>query len=197
MGPYVLVNRLLGIEFTLPAAMGSRKASHDARLQSIFEAHFDTVWRTLRRLGVPELVADDGAQQVFLVASRRLDEIDEGGERRYLLGVALRVASESRRAMRRRREVAMDAPALEALDAAAVHPRPDEALASKRALALLAGCLEKMPEKLRDAFVLFELEELSAPEVAQLLGVPIGTVASRVRLAREHIREDLGPRGGL
>ena len=182
--------------FALPAAMGSQKAAHDARLQSMFEAHFDTVWRALRRLGVPELGADDGVQQVFLVASRRLDEIEEGGERRYLLGIALRVASEARRAMRRRREVAMDGPVLQALDAAATGQNPDEILANKRELAMLAGCLENMPEKLREAFVLFELEELSAPEVARLLGVPLGTVASRVRLAREHIRESLGRRGG-
>src|SRR5579863_1176604 len=105
--------------FALPAAMGSQKAAHDARLQSMFEAHFDTVWRTLRRLGVPEPGADDGVQQVFLVASRRLDEIEEGCERRYLLGVALRVASEIRRAMGRRREIAMDASILEVLDAEA------------------------------------------------------------------------------
>jgi|HubBroStandDraft_1064217.scaffolds.fasta_scaffold28426_3 RNA polymerase sigma-70 factor, ECF subfamily len=197
MGPYVLVNRLLEMNLSLPVAMGSRKAEHEARLQSMFEAHFNTVWRTLRRLGVPEPGADDGAQQVFLVASRRLDEIEEGGERRYLLGVALRVASEIRRAMRRRREIAMDASMLEVLDAETVKQHPDEALANKRALLMLADCLQKMPEKLREAFVLFELDELSAPEVAQLLRVPIGTVASRVRLAREHIREHLGPRGAL
>jgi RNA polymerase sigma-70 factor (ECF subfamily) len=189
------VNRFLGVEFALPVAMSSRRATHDARLRSLVDAHFETVWRALRRLGVSELGADDGAQQVFLVVSRRLDEIEEGGERSYLLGVALRVASEIRRAVRRRREVPMDGPVLEPVDAAAAQQGPDEALDKKRALAMLAACLEEMPEKLREAFVLFELEELSAPEVAELLGVPVGTVASRVRLAREHIRKSLATRG--
>jgi RNA polymerase sigma-70 factor (ECF subfamily) len=157
--------------------------------------HFETIWRALRRLGVPEVGADDGVQQVFIVASRRFDEILEGGERRYLLGIALRVASEIRRAIRRRREVPMDAPVVEPFDPVAVQQHPDEMLDNKRALAMLAACLDQMPERLREAFVLFELEELSAPEVAQLLRVPIGTVASRVRLAREYIRKTLGNRG--
>jgi RNA polymerase sigma-70 factor (ECF subfamily) len=159
------------------------------------EAHFDTVWRALRRLGVPAGGADDGAQQVFLVASRRLHEIREGGERRYLLGIALRVASELRRALRRRREVPMDDATVEPLYATAGQEHPDELLENKRALAKLAACLDGMPHRLREAFVLFELEELSAPEVAQVLGVPIGTVASRVRRARDYVRTTLGGRG--
>ena len=189
------MNRFLGIEYALPVPMAARRAARDARLRSLVDAHFETVWRALRRLGVSELGADDGAQQVFLVVSRRLDEIQEGGERRYLLGVALRVASEIRRAIRRRREVPMEGPVAEPFEATATRLDPDEELDKKRALAMLAACLEEMPEKLREAFVLFELEELSAPEVAELLGVPVGTVASRVRLAREYIRKNLGTRG--
>jgi RNA polymerase sigma-70 factor (ECF subfamily) len=157
------------------------------------DTYFETVWRSLRRLGVPEADADDGAQQVFLVASRRLDEIEVGGERRYLLGIALRVASETRRTIRRRREVPLDVVVAD-LSVRGPH-RPDGMLEHKRLLALLAACLDEMPDKLRDAFVLFELEELNASEVAQVLGVPVGTVASRVRRAREHVRKNLARRG--
>jgi RNA polymerase sigma-70 factor, ECF subfamily len=193
------VDRSLVIERGLPQMMAARdatrNATRDVRFRSMVDAHFATVWRALRHLGVEEAGADDGAQQVFLVAARRLDEIREGGERQYLLGIALRVASEIRRAMRRRREVPIDAPAGEPFGMAAVQQLPDQALDTKRALAMLAACLEGMSEKLREAFVLFELEELSAPEVAHLLGVPVGTVASRVRLARDHIRETIGRRG--
>jgi RNA polymerase sigma-70 factor (ECF subfamily) len=189
------VNRS-GIGFALPVAIVSRETARDARVRAMVDAHFETVWRALRRLGVSELGADDGAQQVFLVASRRLDEIQEGGERRYLLGISLRVASDIRRAVRRRREVPIDGPIVSPLDVVAAQQDPGEALDKKRALAMLADCLEGMPEKLREAFVLFELEELNAPEVAQVLGVPVGTVASRVRLARAHIRQTLGTRGG-
>ena len=84
------------------------REAHAARLRAMMDNHFETVWRSLRRLGVPEAGADDAAQQVFVVASRRLDEITVGGERGYLLGIALRVASDARRALARRREVSID-----------------------------------------------------------------------------------------
>jgi RNA polymerase sigma-70 factor, ECF subfamily len=189
------VDRSLVIERALPPTVTARDATRGARFRSMVDAHFATVWRALRHLGVPEGGADDGAQQVFIVAARRLDEIREGGERQYLLAIALRVASEIRRAMRRRREVLMDGPGVESFGTATAEQQPDQVLDAKRALAMLATCLEGMSEKLREAFVLFELEELSAPEVARLLRVPVGTVASRVRLAREYIRETLNSGG--
>lgn len=173
----------------------SREA-HAARLRAMMDNHFETVWRSLRRLGVPEAGADDAAQQVFVVASRRLDEITVGGERGYLMGIALRVASDARRTIARRREVSIDIELSGSSSAAAGSRQPDEALEQKRALATLAALLDEMPDPLREAFVLFELEELSAPEVAQVLDVPVGTVASRVRRARERLRESLAKRGG-
>jgi RNA polymerase sigma-70 factor, ECF subfamily len=193
----LLVGDPVAFERALSPTMTARDSARDARFRSMIDAHFAAVWRTLLHLGIPEASADDGAQQVFLVALRRLDEIVEGGERPYLLGIALRVASQTRRAMRRRREVPMEATRLELLGAEASQRPLDESLAldQKRALAKLASCLGGLSEKLREAFVLFELEELSAPEVAQSLGVSVGTVASRVRLAREQIREILGDLG--
>ena len=170
------------------------QAAHAARLRTMMDDHFETVWRSLRRLGVPESGADDSAQQVFVVASRRLTEIEVGGERGYLLGIALRVASDARRSLRRRREVPIDTETV-SLSTLAGPPQPDEALEQKRALEVLATLLDDMPDELREAFVLFELEELSAPEVARVLSVPVGTVASRVRRARERLRESLAMRG--
>jgi RNA polymerase sigma-70 factor, ECF subfamily len=157
------------------------------------EGHFDPVWRTLKRLGVPEGGVDDAAQQVFLVASRRLDEIEPRGERQYLLGIALRVAADARRALVRRREVPMDETVEMSADG---DPPLEELLDEKRALAELGAHLAHLPDEMREAFVLFELEELSAPEVAGLVGVPVGTVASRVRRARDSIRQHLTRKRG-
>jgi RNA polymerase sigma-70 factor, ECF subfamily len=191
----------LSLELAFQPMVTHREAARDVRLRSMMEDHFDVVWRALRRLGVPDAGVDDAAQQVFLVASRRLEEIDRGGERAYLLGVTVRVASDARRAVRRRREVSMDdlmaesPPAAAAPAAIADPPLPDEMLDHQRALATLGALLDEMPTEMRDAFVLFELEELSAPQVAQVLGVPVGTVASRVRRAREHFRRSLLRRG--
>ena len=184
----------VSVELALLPMIRDREAPHVARLRAMLDQHFETVWRSLRRLGVPEAGADDSAQQVFVVAARRLDEIELGGERRYLLGVAVRVASDARRTITRRREVPMEAAATSSL--LLTPPRqPDEELEQKRELALLAELLDEMPDELREAFVLFELEELSAPEVGRVLDIPVGTVASRVRRARLRLRESLEKRG--
>ena len=159
------------------------------------ESYFETVWRTLQRLGVPEASLEDSAQEVFLVASRRLDEITRGDDRGYLLEVALRVASQARRSHSKgSRELLVDGQALDSTSLGTTLHAPDDALEQKRALALLAAALDKMSEEVREAFILFEFGELSAPEVASVLEVPVGTVASRVRRAREQLRRTLSRR---
>jgi RNA polymerase sigma-70 factor, ECF subfamily len=192
--PFLHVSRAV----SLVAPVIPRTASDDARIASLVTHHLDAVWASLRRLGVPEASADDAAQEVFLVASKKMDAIQPGRERAFLLGIALRVASASRRALRRRREVSMeevtDGPASESPEQTT--PGPDSTLEHKRDLARLASALSELPDDVQAAFVLFELEELSAPEVAEVLDIPVGTVASRVRRARAHVRQRLLEEGG-
>ncbi len=164
----------------LPAATTST-ASSESRLRALFHAHYDFIWRTLRRLGLDSGHADDAAQNVFLTASRKLDGIREGGERGYLFGIALRVASDSRRASMRRRERPLE----HAGDPVDPGPLAEESLDRHRARALLDAALEKLPLDLRVVFVLHELEDLAMSEIAELVGVPSGTVASRLRRARQ------------
>lgn len=177
----------------------AHRSARDARLRSMVAAHLDTVWRALRRLGVPEAGADDAVQQVFMVAARRLEEIDARRERQYLLGIALRVASDARHALQRRREVPMgDSREVERhVSESETVPLAEQLVDEKRARAVLASFLERMPTELREAFVLFELEEMAAPAVAEILDIPAGTVASRVRRAREFIRQQLSRHAGL
>ena len=78
-----------------------------------------------------------------------------------------------------------------------VGPTLEDLLDEKQALRLLGAHLARLPDEMREAFVLFELEELSAPEVANLLGVPVGMQsASRVRRARDSIRQHLTRKRG-
>ncbi|HEY3498756.1 MAG TPA: sigma-70 family RNA polymerase sigma factor [Polyangiaceae bacterium] len=145
---------------------------------------FDLVWRVLLRFGVPEEAAEDAAQEVFLVASGKLDRIEPAAERQFLYAVAVRIAANFRRARGTRRETPLE-PFERSLESGA---RPDVLLERKRARELLERVLDSMPEELRTAFVLFELEELSGPEVAEVLGIPLGTAASRLRRAREQFQ---------
>ncbi len=155
-----------------------------ARLRRMVDAHYDAVWRTVRFLGVPDASAEDVAQQVFCVATRRLDTIPEGAELRFVLGTAWRVASEYRRAARRR-PVAADAD-VDALEASL--PSPEQLVDQKQARAVLRTVLDAMPVDLRTVFVLYEIEELSLPEIASATGLPLGTATSRLRRAREEFQ---------
>jgi RNA polymerase sigma-70 factor (ECF subfamily) len=156
-----------------------------ARLTAIVSDNFDFIWRSLRRLGVPAAEVDDCAQQVFWVVSRKLGAISLGSERAFLFSTALRVASDARRSRGRRREVPED----DAIQPTDPGPRPDEVADQKRARAVLDEVLAMMTLELRAVFVLFELEEMSTPEIAELLEIPAGTVASRLRRAREEFQK--------
>lgn len=171
----------LDVAFPLVTARPSTQgtASRQARLARMIQSDYRLIWRLLRRLGVSEHAVDDAAQQVFLIAAERLDDIQERSERAFAFGTALRVAQSFRR--RLGRELAS-----EDLDASASQlPGPDELSEQRRARETLNRLLEEMPLELRATFVLFEIEGLTSPEIAELAGVPLGTVASRLRRARE------------
>jgi RNA polymerase sigma-70 factor (ECF subfamily) len=154
------------------------------RLRALVEAHYDFVWRSLRRLGVPEGDVDDAAQKVFLTASRKLASIRRGAERSFLFQTAYRVASDSRRTLRRRREV----PEVEDRETLDEGPSGEELLDLRRARQQLDEILDSMPLDLRAVFVLFELDEMTTAAIAELLELPAGTVASRLRRARLEFR---------
>ena len=155
------------------------------RIAVMVAKHHSQVWRSLRRLGLSECDADDASQQVFLVAHRRLADIAPEAEQSFLLQTALRVAAEFRRSLKRRHEDEhVDLPVL--VDTAA---SPEEMADQRRARAVLDLALEAMPIDLRQVFVLFDLEEMTTAEVSNVLHVPKGTVASRLRRAREVFRE--------
>ena len=145
---------------------------------TVYAAHFRAVWRTLRRLGVAPAQLDDAVQDVFLVVHRRLPEFDGRSLRGWLYAIAVRVASDHRRGAAHRRTV----PLSEAL----VDPSPDPARTSElsESVRLLHELLAELDERQRTVFVLGELEELSAPEIAEALGENLNTVYSRLRAAR-------------
>jgi RNA polymerase sigma-70 factor (ECF subfamily) len=152
-----------------------------ARLSELLRCHYARVWRTLRQFGVDEPFADDAAQQVFIVLANKLDEVQVGCERSFLLSSAVRIASNYRQTWRRRHEV-VDERAL----AAECDPRPtaEQLLDEKRLRQAFDELLERWPAEIRTAFVLFELEGLSVPEISELTETKMGTVASRLRRGR-------------
>ncbi len=167
------------------AAAGPKSAAEgeaSERLRTIVRAHYSFLWRSLRRLGVPEASVEDAAQKALWVVAQRLDDIEAGREKTFLFGVALRVAQSTRRESRRWNEISDDE-LLAELPAASKDP--GEELDDRRARALIDGLLDSMPLDLRTVFILHELEELTMADIARALDIPSGTVASRLRRARE------------
>ncbi len=150
------------------------------RLDAMFRDHHQTVWRTLRRTGLDAQEAADAGQQAFVVAVERLDDIRAGSERAFLIGAALRIARASyRKTNRLQLEDDMDLRVAE---------RARSTSDKLSDIELVDLALSYMDPLLVDVFVLYELEGFSSPEIAQTMNLALGTVASRLRRAREGFR---------
>jgi len=162
--------------------------------RALYDGHVDFVWRNLRRLGVPESEVDDRTQEVFVVAHRRFDEFEDRGHgpRAWLFQIVLRVASDARRHRRRHPE---DPDGGDAVARASVEPQQADALARREALSKLDRALEAIDVGRRAVLLLHEIEEMTAPEIAQVLGIPLNTVYSRLRVARAELEAALAREG--
>lgn len=172
-----------------------RPPDDERRVVRALREYFDIVWRSLRRFGVAESLADDAAQRVFVAFAERVGVVEPGRERPYLIGIAARVAANVRRQQARSREEPS-----EALDEAPSSARdPESLLLERQRRRQLDQALATLPELNRQVFVLYELEGFSMPEIASALEIPLGTAASRLRRARDAferwVQEHLPPSG--
>jgi RNA polymerase sigma-70 factor, ECF subfamily len=174
-----LIMSLLG--FALPI-FGVTTTTHApvARFDDIYQTHFAFVWRSVRRLGVPERFIDDATQDVFVVVHRKLADFEgRSSIKTWLFGIALRVSKDYRDRARR-----YAVPETETVEVASDGASAHDLLEQKQAAQMLDMLLESIEEERRPVFILAELESTPAPEIAVLLGIPLNTVYSRLRLAR-------------
>jgi RNA polymerase sigma-70 factor (ECF subfamily) len=164
--------------------ISSHASARDLRLRRIVDRYVDYVARVLRNAGSPAAEIDDDVQRTFIAVARRLDDVRPGAEANFILQIALRVAAHARRRIARRREVSDDQ-APESVESLAT---PEQLTAQKRARQMLDQILGHMEPPLRTVFILFEFEEMKLAEIAGVLGIPRGTVASRLRRARVEFR---------
>lgn len=161
-----------------PAPSAVAKPSFDA----VYEAHFDFVWRSLRRLGVPEAHAEDVAQEVFLIVHRKLPGFEGRSHvRTWLYAITRRVARDARRRLGRR--------AAEELPATLADPAegPEAALSRQERGRLLDALLASVDEKKREAVVLADLEGMTAPEIAEATSTKLSTVYTRISMGRRQL----------
>jgi RNA polymerase sigma-70 factor (ECF subfamily) len=162
---------------------------------AVYGAHVRFVWRTVRAFGVAEAQLEDAVQDVFVVVHRRLGEF--AGRARietWLFAIARRVAGAYRRTAMRKtdRQQALD-------EAMALASNDDTfaALSRAQAAAAVAALLEQLDDDKRIVFTLVELEQMSVPDVAAVLGINLNTAYSRLRLARRAFEAAVAKRASI
>ena len=148
--------------------------------EALYADSFAVVWRTLARLGVPATCLDDACQEVFLVVHRRRQDFQGRSKlKTWVVGIAIRVAADHRRAAKRK-------PPPQSLDEALPDPSqtPLEHATREQERALVYRLFSLLPDDQREVLVLTEMEQMSAPEISDALGVNVNTVYSRLRLGR-------------
>lgn len=154
------------------------------QLEQIHDEHAERVWRNLHRMGVPEADLPDMLQEVFVVVHRRLDSFDGSSKlTTWLFGICKRVASNYRRRAHVRREKPTEQPQDDGH-----HDTPEAAAIARSRAELLHALLDELDVDRRAVLVMFELEELSCAEIAEQIGVPVGTVYSRLHHARAELK---------
>jgi len=179
-----------GRESTARAAGFAEPGEHRATLAeenlppfaAIYERYFDFVWSSARRFGVSPAAMDDVVQEIFFVIHAKLSTLKKPESlRSWIYGIVRRTASDHHRA-RRTREASGATMAIEA-DQPIVRTPADLAEQSDQ-LRLLFELMEELDWPKREVFMLAELEEMSAPEIASALDIPLNTAYSRLRAAR-------------
>lgn len=151
-----------------------------ADLEVVFREYHGFVWRSLLHLGIPAASVDDALQDVFLVVHRRIGHFDgRTSLRSWLYGISRRVASEYRRGTRRaiRSLAVVHDPDLE--------PAPTVLADRISAADAVSKVLGSLDEDKREAFVLAEVEGMTAVEIAEALQTNVNTIYGRLRAARQ------------
>lgn len=176
-----------------PSETESASAAPTAlEFEGFYRAHFDFVWRSLRRLGVQPFVLDDAAQEVFVVVYRRFSDFRPGSSAKaWLFAIAQRVASDQRRSARRKTSNLV--PLSEHVSTSAT---PFEGAMQREAQDLVIEFLGAIDEERRAVFILSDLEQMAAPEIARIVHVNVNTVYYRIASARRAFADFVAKRHG-
>ena len=164
----------------------------DLTPRQLYDSHFSFVWRNLRRLGVPDAIIEDAAQDVFLVVHRRWDSFDArwSSVETWLFGILMRVARNHRRSLRRRAwAIPSTGDIIDVVPSPAAGPA--DLVARREAGALLDRLLDSLDEEKRAIIVLVDVEQMSVPQAAESLEVNLNTAYWRLRTARTQLRKSL------
>lgn len=160
--------------------------------ESIYQQYFDFVWSSVRRLGVGAAAVDDVVQEVFIVIHSRIDTLEQPEAlRSWIYSIVRRTVSTYHRSQRSREA---SGATLAAEPEARRQLTPFDVAEQDEQVKLLGSLLQELDEPKREVFMMVELDELSVPEVAEILKIPLNTAYSRLRAARQAFEEALARR---
>ncbi|MBN2196943.1 MAG: sigma-70 family RNA polymerase sigma factor [Polyangiaceae bacterium] len=162
---------------------------------TIYTQYFDFVWASVRRLGVAPAAVDDVVQDVFIVIHSRIHTLEQPESlRSWIYGVVRRTVSDHRRSQRVR---LASGHALASETDAPCAVTPLDVAAQNEKVKLLFSLLEELDVSKREIFMMVELDELTVPEVAEILQIPVNTAYSRLRAARQAFEQALARHAAL
>ncbi len=182
-----------GVVITMDSASASEQSESACQpretlvptFRELYDQHFDFVFRSARRLGVHPRSVEDAAQDVFLVVHRRLSDFEgRSSVKTWLYGITRRVAKDYRRRASRKETGLVSTAGPVGSQLVSSQNSPDEDAARREAVATLETILENLDESRREVFVLAEMEQMTAPEIAEALSLNLNTTYSRLRTAR-------------
>jgi RNA polymerase sigma-70 factor (ECF subfamily) len=180
----------MNVEVTSVEPMGTTPRAAALDVTAVHERHVDFVWMNLQRLGVRPHDLEDALQDVFVVVHRRLDSFNGSSLlTTWLFGICLRVALAYRRRSHARRE--RTGLELEAELQTDAEQGPEALTIARQTRVQLERVLDSLAPQRRAVFTMFELEDMSAPVIARTLGIPLGTVYSRLSAARVDFKKAL------
>ena len=157
-------------------------AERKQRFAGLFEAQYDYVYRSLRRLGVTESEVEDVAHDMFMTVYRKLDDLDASRSAKpWLFAFAVRFAADHRRLARHRVVPGEDLPLMSGT------PSPEESAARAEETSLALRALGRLTVEVSSVFIAYELDDVPMKEIAETLGIPLNTAYSRLRIAREQL----------
>lgn len=164
--------------------------------------HLDGAYNLARYLTRDSALAEDAVQEAMLRAFRAFGQFRGGSARAWLFAIVrnccrtAQAGSGALSLMINENSLSEEA-AAQLANRADERPNPEEALQAKDTAERVREALEAIPEPFREALVLRELEDLSYAEIAQVTGVPVGTVMSRLARGRTILAKELLPSGKL
>jgi RNA polymerase sigma-70 factor (ECF subfamily) len=167
----------------VPSSPASVEAIEGVTFLELYETHLAFVWNGVRRLGVHESAVEDVVQEIFVVVHRKLRDFQgRSSIRTWLFGIAVRVVRHHRRKQRSSGAIASDD--LDSL-VDSTGRSPQESAEQGQMVDILARLLDGLDDDKREVLVLAELEQMTAPEIAEVTDTNLNTVYWRLRTARQ------------